>query len=123
MKIILDTNFFIDLSRFKVNLEELHSLIQEPYTLATVDSVVNELIKLSTKKTKSSTYAKVALEIIESTNMEVLQTGIKIADNSILSLADKKTLVATNDFYLRKKLKNKGIKTIYIRSKKHLGIS
>jgi rRNA-processing protein FCF1 len=53
--------------------------------------------------------------------MKILETN-ESADNAILSIADKDTLVATNDIVLRKKLKMKGFRCIYVRAKKKLEI-
>ena len=54
-------------------------------------------------------------------NMKVLKSETR-PDNAMLELVDEKTLVATNDIDLRKRLKALGRKTIYLKSKKHLAI-
>lgn len=121
MNVLIDTNFFIDLLRFKISLDEISELIMEKYDLSTLDSVVDELNKISNKKTRDSQYARLALELIENRKIKILKINGG-ADDTILKLADKNTVVATNDRELRKMLKRKGTKTIYIKSRKHLGI-
>jgi rRNA-processing protein FCF1 len=122
-KILLDTNFLIDLIRFKLNLEEIGELIDGPYQLIVLNPVIKELKKISSFKTKESTHAKVVLELLKSRGIEILDTKEKDADKAVLALKDENTIVATNDVELRKKLKSLGTKTIYLRSKKHLAMS
>jgi len=121
MRILIDTNFFIDLLRFRISLDEISTLVLEKCDLFTLDSVVNELKKIADKKTRDSQYAKLSLEFIKNNQIKVLKSEGG-ADKAILKLADKNTFVATNDRELRKILKRKGTKTIYIKSRKHLGI-
>lgn len=121
MRILIDTNFFIDLLKFRVGLDEISTLILGKYDLFTLDAVVDELNKIANKKTRDSQYAKLALEIIKDKKITILKSEEE-ADKAILKFADKNTLVATNDRELRKMLKRKGTKTIYIKSRKHLGI-
>jgi rRNA-processing protein FCF1 len=113
-KIVLDTNFLISLINFKIDLEEIGNLLPEPCELYTIEPVIRELKKINSKN------AKTALRLIELKNIGVLETGEKSADNALINLADKNTIVATNDIALRKKLKSSGNKTIYLRAKKHL---
>lgn len=122
MNVILDTNFLISLFQFKVELIEIQRIVYEPYTLVTIRSVINELEKISISKGRGSKNSKLALMLIKNENIEVLDSPEKSADKAILALADKDTIVATNDIELRKKLKKLEIKTIYLRAKKHLAI-
>ena len=105
------------MARFKVDLDEIGSLLVEPYKLLTISSIVGELKKIGSKN------AELALKLIELKNIKVLRTKEKNADKAILSLVDIDTIVATNDAKLRKKLKALGSKTIYLRARKHLAIS
>lgn len=120
MKILLDTNFLIDMVRFKVDLDILSDLIGK-HEFATFSSVKDELKSLSKKTTGSGRHAEVALKFIEMNNIETINSSRR-PDNAMLEAVDKNTLVATNDIALRKKLKSLGMKTIYLKSKKHLAI-
>ena len=71
-------------------------------------------------KSKAAIAAKIALELIEKKNVKIINTDEKKVDNTIIKLADKNTVVATNDRVLRKKIKDKNVKVLYLRSKKHL---
>jgi len=121
MKIVLDTNFLIDLVRFKVDLTEIESFVHEPYALATSGKVVAELKSLSKGNSKTSAYAKLALKLIDELHIQVIKSKQASADKEIIELA-KESITATNDKELRKKLKSFGKKTIYLKSKKHLAI-
>jgi hypothetical protein len=121
-KLILDTNFLISLCKFKVDLEEIDEVVEEPHQLFTLDLVVAELEKISEPISRDSRYAKIALDLIKIKKIKILTSNKTNTDNAIKSLSDKGTIVATNDIELRKKLKKLEIKTIYLRAKKHLGI-
>lgn len=120
MKILLDTNFLIDVVRFRVDLEEVTDLIgrNELFTLVSVE---RELKKISQKTSKAGMYAKASLELIKELNIRILKSD-EVPDNAMLKLAGEKTIIATNDIELRKRLKALGRKTIYLKSKKHLAI-
>jgi rRNA-processing protein FCF1 len=121
MKVILDTNFLIDLVRFKIDLEEIPVLLQEPVKLFVFSSTIQELKKIEKNKGKLGSLAKLALKLIKLKQIQVLEEK-ESPDKAFLSIADKNTIIATNDSKLRKKLKKLGIKTIYLRAKKYLEV-
>jgi len=126
-KIVLDTSFLVDSIKFKIDLEEIDKLVSQPYKLLTINSVIKELEKLSAKEGRDSKNAKIALKLVKSKRIKILKSKVLKSkgstDKAIIKLSDKKTIVATDDRELRKKLKNLGIKTIYLRAKKKIGIS
>jgi len=118
-KIILDTNFLTIPYQFNVDIfEEIDRIMEEDYELITLDKVVEELKRM--KKGKDAVAARIGLEMIEKKNIKVIKTHEKKVDNAIVKLANKDTIVATNDKVLREKIKNKNVKVLYLRSKKHL---
>jgi hypothetical protein len=122
-KIILDTNFLMIPYQFNVDIfKEIERVIEEGYELITLDSVVKELKRMKKSRGKDAIAAKVALELIKKKNVKVIKTKEKKVDNTIIKLADKNTIVATNDKVLREKLKNKNVKVLYLRSRKRLAI-
>lgn len=94
--------------------------MEEDYELITLDGVIEELEELKKSKGKDAIAAKIGLELIKKKNVKVIKTREKNVDNTIIRIVDKNTIVATNDKELRQKLKNKNIKTIYLRNKKYL---
>lgn len=123
MKILLDTNFFLDVIRFKIDLNEITSLLLEPYQLVTLNLIVKELEKISRSKSTASLHAKIALKLIKTKNIKILKSRERNVDKAILELANKDIIVATDDSKLRKKLRENKIRTIYLRAKKYLAIS
>ena len=124
MRIIYDTNFLMSIMKFKIDLfKELELILDSPYESIIFDSVINELKNLAEGKTKSSDYAKLCLTFVNSHKFNPTKAPKGKVDDIILLMSDQNTAVATNDMELRKRLKSKGIKTIYLRAKKHLAIS
>ena len=117
----LDTNFLIDLARFRIDIDEVKNLVGS-CKFCTIDSVIKELKRIASKRTEVAGDAMVALKLIELNNFEIMKTKERNADDAILSLAEKNFIVATNDIELRRRLKDFKIETIYLRSKKHLAI-
>ncbi|MBI2547409.1 MAG: PIN domain-containing protein [Candidatus Aenigmarchaeota archaeon] len=120
MRILLDTNFLIDIVRFRINLEDLADLIGS-YELAAPSPVEKELLKISEAHSQASRYARAAINLLRVNNVKILQSE-GLADNAMLKLAGKDALVATNDIELRKRLMSLGHRVIYLKSKKHLTI-
>jgi len=120
-KIILDTNFMIDLGRFGISIDEIGRILPENYEMEVTAASIEELKKIAATNAEESKHAKYALMLIDLRKIKILSTN-EFADNAIISLADKDSLVATNDVELRRKLKIKGIRCIYVRSKKKLEI-
>jgi len=118
-KVFLDTNFVIDVVRFKQNLDSIDPLTG-PHKFIVLSSVVNELEKISKTKKSVGKYALLSLNFVK--KFSIQKSEKRNADSDIISNADENSIVATNDKNLRKLLKDKGIKTIYLRAKKHLAI-
>lgn len=120
-KIILDTNFLTIPYQFNVDIfEEIDRIMEEDYELITLDRVVEELKNMIKSKGKDAVAAKIALELIKKKNVKIISTNEKNVDNALIKLADENTIVATNDRVLRKRIKDKNVKVLYLRSKKHL---
>ncbi|MBI2543136.1 MAG: PIN domain-containing protein [Candidatus Aenigmarchaeota archaeon] len=121
MEIVLDTNFLIDLVKFKIDLDAIYQIIPEPHSLSTLNSVLSELSQISKQKTKSGGYAKLALKVIEQNNIKILKFQGS-ADMLLVQLAKEGMTIATNDTKLRKEIKSLGKKTIYLKAKKYVAI-
>ncbi len=120
MKIIIDTNFIIDLLRFKIPIENLNYLIPNS-KLTTINQVIKELKSIAGRRTqKDSKYAMVALKIIE--NFEIIETEKGLADDILVKISNKDNIIATNDSNLRRRLKRKELKSIYLRGCKKIFI-
>lgn len=120
-KIFLDTNFLMDFIKFRLEFEKFLEIFEEPIELFVLSSSIKELEKIASSKGKSGNWAKLALEIIKLRKINVLEAKEE-PDKAFLTIADKNTIIATNDSKLRKKLRDLGIKTIYLRGKKKLEV-
>jgi hypothetical protein len=121
MKVLVDTNFAIDLFRLKL-LKEFYELEVEigKFEVITLDQILNELKRISRSKRREAKFAKIAASWL--LEQKIVTSKLRGVDRAILAIVNKNTIVATNDKKLRKKLKAKGIRTIYIRGKKYLRI-
>ncbi|MBU5689503.1 MAG: hypothetical protein QXJ06_05165 [Candidatus Aenigmatarchaeota archaeon] len=120
-KIILDTNALINVIKQKIDLvQKIDNLLQKPFELYTFDSVINELEKLSKKKSKSSAFASIALKSISEYDIKIIKGNYKNADKDIINFADTNWIVFTNDRKLKSILEKKGIRVIFIRELKKI---
>jgi len=119
--VILDTSSIMMIFEFKIDLEDQLKDLLGSYKIYIPNSVKDELIKhLKYGKEKKKKLAKPSLKYIE--KYEILPSE-GIADDDVIILALKyKGFIVTNDREIRKKAKNKSLKTIYLRSKKRLAI-
>lgn len=119
-KIILDTNMLLVPVQFNVDIfDEIDRLIEGKYQIVTLNLIVNELKKIAKSNSRDAKAAKVGLELIKNKKVKIVKSKIRNTDNAIIQLANN-NIVATNDKLLRQKLRNKNIKTIYLRNKKFL---
>ncbi|MBD3202704.1 hypothetical protein GF327_00285 [Candidatus Woesearchaeota archaeon] len=139
-KVILDTNFLLIPYVFKVDIfNEIKRLINDKYELLIMQGTIDELdniIKRQKKKHKRA--ANMALDLIKKKRIKIInQELIEIdkqkslntrsnskkvinVDKAILEIADKNTIVATQDQKLKNKLRKKRIKLIVLRNKQYL---
>lgn len=128
-KIILDTNFFVDIFRFKITLADVEEVVGTRCEFWIVGESVSELERMGVNE------AKVALRLAKDPEqakevlgkpVRTLETGKRAAtaDETITAVVEqgKNFIVATNDAKLRKKIKALGAKVIYLRARKHLEI-
>jgi len=116
MKIILDTNFLIDCLRFRIDLKsELKG-----NELFIIDSIMPEIKKISERKTKESTLAKMVLNLIVENKFKLLESKNRDTDESLFLYSKEGYAIATQDRVLKNKIKKAGGKIIYIRQKKYV---
>jgi len=122
MKALLDTNFLMIPGEFKVDIfSELLSLgYSEVYTL---DLIVRELEKFSTKGGRVSKAARIALQLIKNCGVVVLETKGDMAqvDLELFRLARSNGyVICTQDRELLQKARDAGMRFITLRQKKYL---
>ena len=117
MKVVMDTSFLITSVKFKIDFfTELSG-----NKLFVPDKVIEELKYLSKNKGKKGTNAKVALKIIKSRRIDVLEADNNV-DDSLVSFGREGYAIATQDIKLKRKLKKENVKLIYVKQKKYVKI-
>ncbi len=132
-KIILDTNFAMIPATLGVDIfTKIKEKISEPYEIYVIDKTIDELEKIiREQKGKHKEAAKLTLKLLKDRTLSELDTkSLNITGNSkdlivddiIVEISDKNTIVATQDKDLKKRLREKNIKTLILRNKKKVEI-
>jgi rRNA-processing protein FCF1 len=116
MKVVLDTNFLIFASNFKVDL----FLELKGNELFVTEPVLEELRDISAKKGRDAAAARLALKTVEEMGLKILESKEREADASLLDYGKQGYAIATQDKNLKEKLKRAGAKIIFIRQKKYV---
>ena len=115
-KILLDTNFLLTVIEFKIDIfSELDRTCDFNYKLFTLDKVVDEIKNIIQKqKGKNKKNAEFALKLLK--KIKKIKTKKGFTDDIIAEMS-KEYIVATQDTYLKKRLKGK---KLMIRQKKYI---
>lgn len=121
--ILLDTNFLLIPAQFNVHIfSEIDRIILEKHELFVLDKTIDELnniIKADHQKLKNKRAAKLALELLQAKDVNIIKTKEdKYVDDIIVELEGY--IVATQDIELKKRLKAKDINIITLRGKQRL---
>ncbi|MFW5990927.1 MAG: PIN domain-containing protein [Nanoarchaeota archaeon] len=119
-KVILDTNFLMIPGQVGTDVfEEVPNAFSKPVKLFVCSGSLKELEELTTKgKGADKRAAKLALQLVDFRDPEVIETGEKHVDDALVELANEGYWVATQDLELKRRLKN----FIYMRQKKFIEI-
>jgi rRNA-processing protein FCF1 len=115
MRVILDTNFLIDLLRFRIDVSELSG--KELFVLK---QSFDELGKVLERGGEDGKLAKTALAFAAAKGLKILEPKDKSADSSLLAYAKEGYAVATQDRELKAKIRKDGGKVVLIRQKKYI---
>ena len=125
-KILLDTNFVMICSQFRVDIfSEIERICNFNYGLYVLDKTMDELKKIILEqKGKHKEAAKIALQLLKIKKINIIKTeSTKKTDEVIIVYAIKGDyLVATQDKDLKRELINKGVNVIILKQKKTLMI-
>jgi len=114
MRVLLDTNMFLDAVKFRVDIVAEAQKFGVPFTLK---SCIRELEGISNGGGKDAAQAKMALQLARLP----AEKSRGPADKAILDYAVKNDCsVATNDENLIKALRTKGIRVVRLRQKRYL---
>jgi rRNA-processing protein FCF1 len=122
MQVILDTNFLIYCAENKVDYAtNIMNLMNEGYELVVPNQVIIEIesIAKNAKKLSDRTAAFLALKLLEHNKVKVISSEGVYADEAIVNMVRRGSIVATLDFGLRKALKGKA-RIMIVNSKREL---
>ena len=121
IKILLDTNFLLTMVRNKIfGLEQLKGKL--PVEFYTLSRVLLELQGLGKSDKKINKEVGLVNKILELNNVRVIESLMSSVDDEILKLS-KEYVIATNDKELRRRVHQKGGKTVFIRSLTYIDTS
>ena len=123
--VIPDTNFLLVPGQFGVDIiRELERVIQARFRVAVPDVVLQELDVIERKSRGRDLMAvRMAKKLAERFDVvRVGRFGERPIDNQLLDFAanNEHVIVCTNDRDLRRRLRERGIPVVYLRSKKIL---
>ncbi|MFA6268929.1 MAG: hypothetical protein WC652_03895, partial [archaeon] len=103
IKVLLDTNFLLTMVRQKIHgLEEIKEKI--PAEFYTLSRVLVELNGLSKQDKKIKNEVRIVEEILQKNNVKTIDSTINDVDSELVTLS-KEYVIATNDKYLRQRVK------------------
>ena len=124
-KLVIDTNFLMIPYKFRVDIfSEFSRVCSFNYELFVIEKTIDELRSIIQKQSgKDRKAAEFALKLIGLKNIKKIASKENNVDSSILQIAGKDVVVATQDGFLRKQLFEKGASVIWLRQKKYLQYS
>jgi len=103
-------------------LAELGRIIPH-YKLVVPSFIIGELEIIKKKsRGKDKIAASVALEVVKSPEINVIDVNLKRKEHVDDALIRISSVLCTNDINLKRRARNKGISVIYLRGKKYLDV-
>ncbi|WP_297506184.1 PIN domain-containing protein [Thermococcus sp.] len=123
--VIPDTNFLLVPGQFGVDIiSELHRILDVRFKILVPNVVLQELEVIERKsRGKDLLAVRMAKKLAERfEKVDIGEFGKKPIDDQILEFASRneRVIVCTNDKGLKKRLRERGIPVVYLRSKKIL---
>lgn len=126
-RIIIDTNFLMLPSKFRLDIfSEFSRICDFSYRLCIYEKSIDELKKIiDGQRGKDKKAAQFALKLIKLKNISIINPEQKdecllSVDELMLNSISHNTIIATQDFRLRKELLKRGAAVIMSRQKKYL---
>jgi len=119
--VLLDTNAIMMMFEFHINIDSELTRLLGSYQIFVPQRVLKELEVLSTKgRGKQRRLAKASLKLID--RYECLPGFTELdGDDAVIAAAEKfSAIVVTNDRELRSRLREKSLRSIFLRGKDHL---
>jgi len=121
--VAVDTSMLLSCEEQKVDVfDAMRGEIVGNISFVVPKQVIEELNSLSLSAGKRAA-VNVAKGLMEKNSVRALEAGGNSADDALVELGKEGAIVATNDRKLRARLKKEGIKNVYLRNKKNIGLS
>lgn len=121
--IIFDTNFLFVTFQYRIDLvSELKRVVGGTLNLYIYEGTLKELEGVQLKGDKNKKYLKLISKMLEVYNFKIIKSKRDYVDDQILENITHNIYIATNDKALKKKIKEKLGKVIYLRQHKYLEI-
>ena len=120
--IILDTNMLTFPAQFGVNIyDQIEERFGKTFKLCTLSGSLRELKGIAEQKPSNKKIVALTKQIIKKKGIKIINSD-KYVDNELIAWGKKGAIIATNDKELKEKLIKKGIKVIFIKQKKIIGM-
>ncbi|USN45120.1 MAG: hypothetical protein H6502_03595 [Candidatus Woesearchaeota archaeon] len=118
-----DTNVWLAVGSGTFSLfEEIKRVVLEPCVIALHAAVEKELARLAKEDSKRGQYARVAQQIIAKEQVPLRgKNSFQTADDAFLELTTQEVVI-TSDKLLKKACAERGIRVMFIKQKRILGI-
>jgi rRNA-processing protein FCF1 len=122
-KVIIDSSFFFIPSQFGIDIfEGLESTLNRSFEAIVLSTTNDELQRVACSRSlKIKRQAQIALKLTRKCNrLNVKKRNSESADDVIVRIASQmKCFVATNDSFLRRRLRRESVAVIFLRQKSH----
>jgi rRNA-processing protein FCF1 len=119
--VLLDTSAIMMMFEFHINIDDELTRILGSYSLFVPERVLKELDVLHSKgKGKQKRLAKASLQLAKIYDVYPGFSELEGDDAVIAAAVECSAIVVTNDCELRRRLREKSIRSIFLRGKDHL---
>ena len=91
------------------------------HKLFILDKVIEELEKVSEERGKDGISARIAMTLLEKNDVGVLEAGTE-TDVALLLYGRRGYAIATQDTKLKRKLRNRRVRLVYLKQKRYVKI-
>ncbi len=122
IKVMLDTNFLLTMIRYKIHgFEDIKQKL--PTEFFTLSRVLIELKGLGKSDKKVKKEVAIVEQVLKNNNVKIIDSTSEDVDTELVKLSTQGYIIATNDKFLRQRVKQANGKTIYIRSLTYIDTS
>lgn len=122
--IIFDTNFLFVTFSYDVDvIREIEKRFGENYNLFIFEGTISELEKIYERKDKSKKKnLPLVLKFLDIYNFKIISSDNSYVDKDMIDIANENLIFATSDKNLKRKIRDKKGKIMYLRQKSYIEI-